>query len=98
MSQTDSSCVSENKRIRDDEMDLDDKKRHCAHIPGIISIPQILGSIGFNGRPAFSINYIEKVEDNGLSLTGKMIMVRNRALERALELLGFPDNVIDRVM
>jgi NRPS condensation-like uncharacterized protein len=62
--------------------------------PAIIFTPLMLGGIGVNGRLAFSINYIEQVEDNGASLTGKMIMVRNRALE----LLGFPDKIHDRAM
>lgn len=56
--------------------------------------PLILGGVGINGKLVFSLNYVEKVGDEGSSLDQDMIRVRNRALE----LLGFPEKANDRAM
>ncbi|VVB65116.1 Uncharacterised protein [uncultured archaeon] len=56
--------------------------------------PLILGGVGLNGKLVFSLNYVEKVGDEGSSLASDMIRIRNRALE----LLGFPEKANDRAM
>ena len=64
-------------------------------IPGASEfIPLILGGVGINGKLVFSLNYIEKVGDEGSSLAGILINLRNRALEY----LGFPEKASDRAM
>lgn len=62
--------------------------------PAANLVPLILGGIGINGRLAFSLNYIEQMDDRGSSLTSKMIMVRNKALEY----LCFPEKANSKAM
>jgi len=64
-------------------------------IPGSSKfVPLILGGVGLNGKLIFSLNYVEKVGNNGSPLDRDMIRIRNRALE----LLGFPEKANDRAM
>jgi hypothetical protein len=59
--------------------------------PASTFTPLMLGGIGISGL-VFSLNYIEQVNDSGLSLTRDMIQVRNKALQY----LGFPEKANDK--
>lgn len=64
-------------------------------IPGASrTAPLVLGGVGQCGKMVFSLNYVTEAEDNSSSLNQDMIRIRNRALE----LLGFPENASDRAM
>lgn len=62
--------------------------------PAIASTPLLLGGVGINGKAVFSLNYVQKVGDEGSSREREMIHLRNRALE----LIGFPEKANDRAI
>lgn len=57
------------------------------------SVPLNLGGVSIGDKLVFSLSYPEPKEQ-GNSMTKKMIQIRNKALEY----LGFPDNVSEEVM
>ena len=57
------------------------------------SVPLNLGGVSIGDKMVFSLSYPEP-RDNGNSMTGEMIQIRNRALEY----LGFPDKVSENAL
>lgn len=63
--------------------------------PSGADVPLLLGGIGFNGKLAFTLNYVKDMEgDDGSSLDQDMIQIRNSALK----LLGFPEKANNRAV
>jgi hypothetical protein len=61
--------------------------------PASEAFPLFIAGGSINDRLAFSLNYIERLED-GDELTRDMIQIRNRALEY----LGFPGEASDKAI
>lgn len=63
--------------------------------PSGADVPILLGGIGFNGKIAFTLNYVNDMEgDDNSSPDRDMIRIRNRVLE----LLGFPEKANNRAI